>query len=44
MKHSEQPRIELAKAKASIEGMRNAKPLDDFEEQRKQALNSTRSF
>ena len=32
MKHFEQPRIELAKAKASIEGMRNAKSLDEFEE------------
>jgi hypothetical protein len=32
MKHSEQPRIELAKAKACIEGMHNARSLDEFEE------------
>lgn len=39
MKHSEQPRIELAKAKASIEGMRDAKSLDEFEEHWKTFLN-----
>lgn len=32
MTHAEQPRIELAQAKASVEGMRNARSLDEFEE------------
>lgn len=38
MKHSEQPRIELAKAKACIEAMRNARSLDEFEEHWKNFL------
>jgi hypothetical protein len=38
MKRSEQPRIELAKAKACIEGMRFAKSLEDFEEDWKTLL------
>ena len=38
MKHSEQPRVEVANAKASIEGMRNARSLDEFEEQWKSFL------
>jgi hypothetical protein len=38
MKHSEQPRIELAKAKACIDGLRNARSLDEFEEHWKNFL------
>lgn len=39
MKKSEQPRIELAKAQACIEGMRNSRSLDEFEEHWKSLLN-----
>jgi len=38
MKQAEQPRIELAKAKTCIEGMRNSRSLDQFEEQWKSLL------
>lgn len=38
MQHSEQPSLELAKARAAIEAMRNAKTLDDFEESWKEFL------
>ena len=33
MKHSEQTRIELARTKSCIEGMRNARSIDQFQEQ-----------
>lgn len=32
MQHSDQPALELAKARTAIEAMRNAKALDEFEE------------
>jgi hypothetical protein len=38
MKSSEQPRIEITKAKACIEGMHNAISLDEFEEHWKNLL------
>lgn len=38
MQHSEQPHIELAKACAAIDAMRNAKALDEFEESWKEFL------
>ena len=38
MHHSEQPYVELAKAHAAIEAMRNAKALDEFEEHWKEFL------
>lgn len=38
MQHSEQPPLELAKARAAIESMRNAKTLDEFEESWKEYL------
>ena len=38
MQHSEQPSFELAKARAAIEIMRNAKALDEFEESWKEFL------
>jgi len=38
MKPSDQPQIELANAKASIEGMSNARSLDEFEEHWKDFL------
>jgi hypothetical protein len=38
MQHSKQPRIELAKARATIEAMRKSKPQDEFEENWKMFL------
>ncbi len=38
MQHSDQPALELAKAKAAIELMRNAKTLDEFENGWKELL------
>lgn len=38
MQHSEQPSLELTKARAAVEGMRNAKALDEFEEAWKEFL------
>lgn len=38
MQHSEQPSLELAKARAAVDEMRNAKTLDEFEEAWKEFL------
>ncbi|MCF8053657.1 MAG: hypothetical protein K9K75_00290 [Deltaproteobacteria bacterium] len=38
MQHSEQPHIELAKARVAIDAMRSAKALDEFEENWKEFL------
>lgn len=38
MRHSERPSLELSKARAAVEGMRDAKTLDEFKEEWKEFL------